>query len=403
MNDAAEAGEPGRPGSLLAGVVVLDLTRHLPGPLAVRLLRDLGARTIKIEAPGVGDPVREAPPFFENGDSALARAVLGGCESVVVDLATPAGIELVELLAASVDVVIESSRPGQLERRGLSLARLRERYPRLITCSLSGWGASGEWASRSGHDLTYQAAAGLLGDHMPVAPLADALGAWAAVATISAALVRVRGGGDGAAIDLGLADVAAHANLVAFSEIAATGHSVQVLAGRFPCYRLYRCRDGRKVALAALEPHFWERFCRAASRPDLERHQYDADSGIHREVEALFARRTARAWLDEMFAIDVPIELVATAEEALTHPWLVERGLVATDGGRVAFPVMVDHERLFGGGSVVPPLGEDGARVLAERLDHNTARRLAGVIKPRRGLGARVRGWWLRRKARKLT
>lgn len=393
------------PGGLLHGVVILDLTRHLPGPLAVRLLRDLGARTIKVEEPREGDPVRAAPPFRADDTSALAHFLLAGAESVAVDLRRAEGVELVSVLAEQVDVVIESSRPGALARLGLDLAAIRARSPALVVCSLSGWGATGWLPQRSGHDLTYQAAAGLLGDSTPRAPVADVLAAWVAVSSILAALFRARQSGEGATIDLGVADAAAHANLVSWSEMSANdGRTVGLLAGRMPCYRLYRARDGRSLALAALEVGFWESLCRALGRPDLRSLQYDSRPAAHRELEAIFARRQAREWIEELRAIDVPIELVASPEEALAHPWMVERGLVRADrggdGGAIAFPARFDGQALVSSGPV-PDLGETGRGILEEWVgDPVERRRLARAEGPRRSLLGWVGRWWFRRRSR---
>ncbi|HEY2739828.1 MAG TPA: CaiB/BaiF CoA-transferase family protein, partial [Thermoanaerobaculia bacterium] len=280
----------------LSGLLVVDLTRHLPGPLAAHLLADLGARVIKIEEPALGDPVRHAPP--RRGDTgALAAILLSGVESVALDLKQPAARQVLEALLARADVLLESFRPGTLERLGFAPEELRIRYPRLILCSISGWGQSGPYAARAGHDLTYQALAGSLAPtasptspSMPAVPVADVTGAWSAVTAILASLIEREKTGEGTTIDAALFDGAVHANLASWASEAegakTVGESLP-LTGALPCYNLYRTAEGDTLALAALEPHFWELFCRAAGRPDLIRHHYRSRERSRRKVAAL--------------------------------------------------------------------------------------------------------------------
>ncbi|HSL81199.1 MAG TPA: CaiB/BaiF CoA-transferase family protein, partial [Thermoanaerobaculia bacterium] len=153
----------------LRGILVVDLSRHLPGPLAAQLLASLGARVVKVEEPRAGDPVRLAPPVVRTGPrtgtgptSSLAALLLSGVESVALDLKRPGGREVLERLLERADVLLETFRPGTLARLGFPPEELRERFPRLVVCSLSGWGEDGPYAARAGHDLTYQALAGAL-------------------------------------------------------------------------------------------------------------------------------------------------------------------------------------------------------------------------------------------------
>ncbi|HZF12680.1 MAG TPA: CaiB/BaiF CoA-transferase family protein, partial [Thermoanaerobaculia bacterium] len=205
----------------LAGVLVVDLSRHLPGPLAAHLLADLGARVVKVEEPVHGDPVRQAPPH-RHGQGALATLLLSGVESIALDLKQPAAREVVRRLAGRADVLLESFRPGTLARLGLDPAELRAANPRLVVGSLSGWGQEGPWAGRAGHDLSYQATAGTLaasvggagGPRVPAVTVADLVGAWSVVTAVLAALVERGRSGEGGRIDAALVDAAAHANLV---------------------------------------------------------------------------------------------------------------------------------------------------------------------------------------------
>lgn len=393
----------------LQGVTVVDLTRHLPGPLAAHLLADLGARVIKVEEPRAGDPVRLAPPLVR-GTSALAALLLSGSRSVALDLKKDGGRRVLELLLARADVLVESFRPGTLARLGFAPEELRERFPRLIVCSVSGWGQDGPWAARAGHDLTYQATAGSLAPtgEMPAFPAADHTGAWAAVTAVLAALYERERTGQGARIDASLFDAAVHNNLVGWAQQGAQGgaqHRAQEgahegsggggggrvgephgLAGSMPCYRLYRTADGGLLAVAPLEEHFWQRFCRAAGRDDLAKLQYDETEEAHRRVAAAVAERSLPEWVEVLDGADLPVEPVLTAAEAARHPQTVHRDLLrrGEDGLlRLGFPALVDGARPRAGGAY-PGLGSETDRVVdelgAEVADLSPrARRRAGV------------------------
>lgn len=356
----------------LDGLLVVDLTRHLPGPLAAHLLADLGARVIKIEEPALGDPVRQAPPR-RGATGALAAILLSGVESVALDLKQPAGRRVLEALLARADVLLESFRPGTLERLGFAPEALRARHPRLILCSISGWGQSGPNAARAGHDLTYQALAGSLAPTaaMPAVPVADLNGAWSAVTAILASLVERGRTGAGKHIDAALFDGAVHANLTAWAAEAGgkkkVGESLH-LTGALPCYNLYRTAEGDTLALAALEPHFWERFCRAAGREDLIRHQYGSKERSRRKVAALVRSRTRAEWLELLAREDIPAEMVLSAAEARAHPQTRERGVLAEGPDtlpRLGFPALLDGARPRAGDRV-PALGEHTEAVLDE-------------------------------------
>ena len=228
--------------SPLAGLRVVDLSRNLPGPLTARLLADLGARVIKVEEPKEGDPVRTAPPVRE-GIGALGAILLSGVESIALDLKQPAGQEILGRLLERADVLIEGFRPGTMARLGFSPEDLKTRYPRLVVCSISGWGQEGPYAARAGHDLTYQAVAGTLapGASMPTALQADLTGAWSAATSILAALLERQTTGQGRRIDAALLDAGVHANLVGWASEAGGGKGVGErlpLTGALPCYNV---------------------------------------------------------------------------------------------------------------------------------------------------------------------
>ena len=385
------------PSAPLAGTLVVDLSRHLPGPLAAQLLASLGARVIKVEEPTAGDPVRLAPPLVRTSAgtrSSLAALLLSGVESVALDLKKPAGREVLDRLLERADVLLETFRPGTLARLGFPPEELRKRHPRLVVCSLSGYGADGPHAARAGHDLTYQALAGALAPTaaMPAYPAADVTGAWSAVAAVLAALVERGRTGEGAWIDASLYDAAVHLNLVGWAAEAGRSRALgepHGLSGALSCYRLYRTSDGGLLALAPLEERFWRGFCELAGRPALRRLQYREDEEAHRRVAEVVASRTLADWRELLAAADLPIEPVLTAAEAAEHPQLRARDLLrrAEDGlYRLAFPARFGAERPRAA-ERIPELGEDTDAVLAE-LGGETAAMSPARLR-RAGIGPR--------------
>lgn len=361
----------------LREIIVVDLSRLLPGPLAAHLLADLGARVIKIEEPRLGDPVRYAPPRVGGSDtSALAALLLSGVESVALDLKQSAAREVLETLLERADVLLDTFRPATRDRLlGATAEELGERYPRLIQCSLSGWGASGPQVARAGHDLSYQALAGTLAatEDMaaaPSVPVADHLGAWSTVASVLAALVQRQSTGRGAVIDASLFDAAVHANLTSWAEESAESHEVGEalgLTGKLPGYRLYPTADRQWIALAALEPHFWKRFCKAVGRKDLISQHPSAGADTRQQMEALFRTRTRDQWQELFEKEDLPAEPVLSAAEAKSHPQTVQRELLFEEDGlpRLAFPARLDGERPRARRRF-PKLGEHTDSLLAE-------------------------------------
>ncbi len=383
----------------LSGLLVADFSRHLPGPLAARLLADLGARVIKVEEPRSGDPVRAAPPS-SRGTSALAAMLLAGVESVALDLKRPSGRDVADRLIARADVLLETFRPGTFARLGWTREELQRRFPRLIVCSLSGWGQDGPEASRAGHDLTYQAAAGLLApivshpasqapQALPPAPFADLSGAWSAVSAILAAVIQRERTGRGAAIDASLFDAALHSNLLGWAAEAGGAKAVGeplALTGDLPCYSIYETADKKKVALALLEPHFWHRFCHAAERPDLAGSHYQRGAGFRRKLARLIRQRTRAQWAELFAAHDLPAGPVLTAAEARSSAQAQARAVVHTgaDGlPRLGFPARFDGHRPAAPEGI-PNLGQSTEDLLEElgapeARQSRWSRRKAGV------------------------
>ena len=399
------------PAGPLDGLVVVDLSRYLPGPLAAQILASLGARVIKVEEPSLGDPVRLAPPRKE-GASALAAPLLAGVESVALNLKKPAAVAVLERLLETADVLLETLRPGGLAALGLDPEDLRKRFPRLVLCSLSGWGQDGPHAHRAGHDLTYQAVAGSLAPTaaVPALPSADVLGAWSAVTAVLAALHRRqsfgqgpgratdrdpdRGSGEGSWIDASLYDAAVYSNLVAWAAEAGRPHAVGTphdLAGALACYRLYQTQDGGTVALALLERHFWRRFVKALVREglgtrDLGKLHQSRSPEAHRAVAAVMRTRTRSQW-ERFFAThDLPAEPLLCAAEAQVHAQAETRGLLSQgpDGlPRLAFPARFDQHRPAAAAEV-PDLGQHTQALLDELGIEDLPR-----LRARAGIGKR--------------
>jgi crotonobetainyl-CoA:carnitine CoA-transferase CaiB-like acyl-CoA transferase len=308
----------------LAGVRVLDLSRLLPGPFLTQVLADLGADVIGIEEPGMGDATRHVPPEVE-GQGYVFTATHRGKRSVAIDLKKPGAAALVLRLAARADVLVESFRPGVMDRLGLGDDALARANPRLVRLSLVGY-APGPWRDDPGHDINYVGLAGILdGQGTPDMPMpgavfaADVGGAmYGAVATLAALLERERTG-QGRRIEVALHDAALGLNAIALQR-AASGdemppRGLAELGGGMPGYRIYRAGDGRFVALGTLEPKFWDRFVAAVGDPTLAPLHGDGSPAAHARVEALFATRPAQAWL-ELRKAGVPVTPILTAAEA---------------------------------------------------------------------------------------
>jgi crotonobetainyl-CoA:carnitine CoA-transferase CaiB-like acyl-CoA transferase len=313
--------------SALAGIRVLDLTRLLPGGFCTLLLADFGADVIKVEDMGAGDYARADPDSF----AALNR----GKRSIQLDLKSVAGREAFLRLARDADVVIESFRPGVMDRLGVGWDVLREVNERLVYCAITGYGQDGPLAARAGHDLNYLARTGVLalsGDEVPVqasVQIADvAGGALMAAFGILAALRS----GQGQFVDISMADGALSLLAMPAAQLlrggAAPRRGELVLGGRLLCYRPYRCADGW-ISIGALEPKFWVAFCRGVEHPDLVAHQFDAPgSAAHAEVEAICLQRTRAEWDAFNAEHDCCVEPVLELEEALAGSRMVAGDLL---------------------------------------------------------------------------
>jgi crotonobetainyl-CoA:carnitine CoA-transferase CaiB-like acyl-CoA transferase len=330
---AAPAAAPRR---ALGGVRVLDLTRYIPGPYCTQMLGDLGADVVKVEPPS-GDPTRAVPPRV-GAESAVHAALNRGKRSIVVNLRAPEGPAVVRRLALRADVLVETFRPGLLARRGLGERELRGANPRLVYCSISGYGQQGPLASRAGHDIDYVALGGFLAGNrdtagrpvLPATQVADMAGGLCAVIAVLAALHARERNGCGQHLDVSLLEsVLALMSLPAARRLAG-GDIGGELAGGYACYNVYRCADGRSLAVGALEPKFWEALCRVLGHPEKIARQWE-EGPERAETIAAFARRFETkdrdAWLVELEGVEACVEPVLELDEALAQPAVRERGV----------------------------------------------------------------------------
>ncbi len=371
----------------LDGIRVLDFSRLVPGPYATLALADLGADVVKVEDPWPGDYLREVPPLAGPYGAAFAYFNRGK-RAVTLDLKTAAGQEAARKLAARACVLVESFRPGVMQALSLDWDRLRRENPRLVYCSITGYGQHGPLATRAGHDLDYVALAGLLSiggepgsePSVPGLPIADLAGGglWAVVA-ILAALREADRTGRGQHLDvsmtagtmacLGLQGAAA----LASGETTQRGDSL--LSGAHPAYAVYRCADGAHLAVAALEAKFWTRLCEALELrglPDAVTLTPDRWASIKSDVQSVLRTRPRDEWLALLSGSDCCVEPVLTLPEAFDHPQAAVRPSaweVALPGeGHVrqpAFPVLFSETPAAPGGPA-PERGEHTRQVLLE-------------------------------------
>jgi crotonobetainyl-CoA:carnitine CoA-transferase CaiB-like acyl-CoA transferase len=329
----------------LEGLRVLDLTRLLPGGYCSLLLADFGADVVKVEDTGMGDYIRWSPPHYEGADqsarSALFLALNRGKRSIRVDLKHDLGKEVLLRLVRDADVLLESFRPGVLDRLGVGYERLRAENPRLVYCAITGYGQEGPARERSGHDMNYLGLNGLLGltgepDGPPVqsaGQIADLGGGalMAALAVLIALRERERSG-EGQMVDCSMFDGSLSWLALVAAETLATGKAPARgrthLAGGIICYRPYRCADGY-VTLGALEPKFWAEFCRGVGREDLLEHALDPPgSDAHQAVCEVFASRTRAQWKAFASEHDCCLEPILDLDEALSSELVAAREMV---------------------------------------------------------------------------
>jgi alpha-methylacyl-CoA racemase len=403
---------------LLEGIRVLDLSRLLPGPFCTLYLAQLGAEVIKIEEPDGGDYARAlSPELF---------TLVNRCkQSVTLDLRRPEAVEAFKQLVAEADVVIESFRPGVMDKLGCGYETLRQINPRLVYAALTGYGQTGPYRDRAGHDMNYCAYAGALDQVGPAggAPamsntqLADiAGGALTCAVGILSAVIGARASGQGALVDVGMHDGTLAMQMVALSTLRTQGHTQprgeDMLTGALPNYSIYRCRDGKYLAVGALEPKFFQRVLlalqgelpaplqSALSRAMAAgRRKGGGGSGndaakiaglltnpararrrlapMRWVLKAVFMLKTRDQWEALLAERDACVSAVLTLEEALQNEQVVARGMVDQLEGK---PALRNPIRFVGAQTetgAAPTLGEHNEAVFsALGLDDATLAKL---------------------------
>lgn len=381
----------------LSSLRVLDLSRLLPGPYCSLILADFGAEVIRVEPPGGGDWTRYVPPLAPDGQSVLFHAVNRGKKSLTLNLKAEEGRAVFLRLVGTADVLLESFRPGVMERLGLGYDRLAEENPRLVYCALSGYGPRGPYRERAGHDLNYIGLAGLLDltgprggpPAVPGAPVADLAGAlWAAVGILLALMHRERTG-RGGRVDASLLGGALSLLPIAVSHLQGgqpMARGASTLTGGVVCYNIYETADGGCVTLSALEPEFWAAFCRAVGREDWLGQQFaPAVPGdpTYEGMCALFRTRTRAEWEAAMAGVDACCEPVYSLAEALDSPPVQALGMLPPTGGAGLLPPLAFSAVPAPELRLAPAPGEHTAAILAELgYDPDTIARWrsAGVI-----------------------
>lgn len=342
----------------LSGYRVLDLSQYLPGPYATQILADLGADVLKVEPPG-GDPMRSFLVQDKDGCSPWYKQVNAGKKIVQIDLKSTQGQSLFSELIEQADVLLESFRPGVIDRLNFGRERLQKLNPGLIHCALSGFGQNGPCRDRAGHDLTYLAMSGMLNltgstesPVIPFPPICDYAAGKQAVTAILAALLRRVQTNEGAYIDVSLFEMALSWQSFALTEASRSdqsqGRGQGLLTGGAACYQIYRTADDRFVVLGAIEKKFWRLFCETVDRPDwIERQQEPLpQTDLLAGLRTLFSSATFDEWCQLFMGIDCCFEPVLEHFEVIAHPHVKQRELIQVleneERHDALFPVWVD-------------------------------------------------------------
>ena len=328
----------------LSSLKVLDFSGLLPGPFGTMLLADMGADVLRVESPSRPDMVRMLPPH-DAGVSASHAFLNRSKRGIAVDLKKPEGVELIKRLVADYDIVVEQFRPGVMERLGVGYEALKAINPKLIYCAITGYGQTGPYKDRAGHDMNYLAIAGVLGYNgrkatgpAPVSvQIADvAGGSCHAVMGILAAVIHRMQTGEGQFVDISMTDAAftlhaltAPPALVA--NIQPEREDTQLNGGSF--YDCYETKDGRHFSIGGLEPQFFMQFCGAIGRPELAPQGMafgnpEIVASLKAEIAAEMKKKTYAEWEQVFIAIDSCTEPVLSFAEACEHPQIKARGLI---------------------------------------------------------------------------
>ena len=342
----------------LTGIKVVDLSRHLPGPLASLSLAEMGAEVIKVEPPN-GEEMRFIGPQGNNKRSAYFDAVNGNKTGIRLNLKDTLDREKLLSILKDADVLLESFRPGVLAKLDLSVDYLRAEFPQLIICSLNGYGANSPLKSAVGHDLNYLAMNGVLEGTgtveqavAPWPPLADCAGGLYGLSTILAALVERQRSENGCHIEVALADSVMPLMAFPLADLGLSGSSIPrgeaLLNGGAARYRTYLTKDKKTIALGGVEPKFWQNFCLAANNPQWIDRLSDPlpQEALQNELNAYFANHTLAECNEKFASVDCCYNESLNLADAVETPHMQSRQLVIeTDGEYQAlYPAYVDGE-----------------------------------------------------------
>ena len=388
----------------LKGVKVLDLSRLLPGPYCTLMMADYGAEVIKIEEPGQGDYIRWRKPAVE-GIGARHLTINRNKKSIELNLKTDEGKEIFKKMAANADVILESFRPGVMDRLGLGYEEISKLNERIIYCSLTGYGQTGPYRNLPGHDINYIGYSGILGligekDGKPIVPgvqIADiGGGALMALSGICMALFHKERTGKGQYIDVSMMDGAVTWLYAAASDYFASGkvpeRGSNRLDGYFAFYNVYGTKDNKYLSVGASEFKFWKRICELVERPEwipLHEGPEEIQEKLKQDLTQLFKQENQQYWIDLLASEDTCVSPVNDIDEIFNNPQIIERELfkemnhpIAGTIKQIGFPIKFSETQgeIY---SHAPILGEHTEEILSQ-LDYSNEHieqlRKSGVI-----------------------
>jgi crotonobetainyl-CoA:carnitine CoA-transferase CaiB-like acyl-CoA transferase len=362
----------------LAGIRVLDLTRLMPFSYGTQLLADAGADVVKVEPPG-GE--------YGRGMHATFRLTNRGKRSIELDLRNPEGVVTLLELVAGADVLVESFRPGVLERAGVGFAAASKVNPRLVYVSVSGYAAKGPRAHAPGHDLTYAAIAGLLAldgraPSFPTTPFVDLAAGWGLAASVMLGVIAAARTGVGSHRTVSMADMAFSMNVLGIAAVNTANQSAapttatgplagypwpELMLGDCPCYGIVTTSDGRHLALANVEPKFWSAFVTALGRPDFEPDRFalgERSRVVRAEIQLIIGSGTRDEWVARFDTVDVCVSDVHTPAGAVEDPEFAP--LISDADGEIVVASPLSRGRGPARGESVPEPGQHQEEVLRE-------------------------------------